>query len=92
MICEIGQHRRTGPLCLRDKARELGIPENMIEMMTAGQGGVRAEGMRPGMAGDNIAFGMNPMQFQPNIYTLLVSGVVIISVIIMITFLREENI
>ncbi len=77
---------------LRDKARELGIPDDMIEMMMAGQGGVRDEGMRrPGMAGDNFAFGMNPMQSQPNFSTLLVSGVVIITVISMILFFKRRK-
>lgn len=78
---------------LREKARELGLSDNMIEMMMAGQGGMRAEGMRPGMAGGNFAFGMDPMQSQPNFSTLLVSGVVIIAgIIIALLFKRRKYI
>ncbi len=76
---------------LRSKARELGISDDMIEMMTARQGGARAEGMRPAMGGDNFAFGMNPMQSQPNYSTLLVSVIVIIAGIIMVLLFKRKK-
>lgn len=84
---------------LREKARELGIPDNMIAMLAGGPdgrmpGGMRAErglgGMRP-----NNPNGRDAQQNQPidktTLTILLVSGVAITAGIIMVSFFKRRR-
>lgn len=80
---------------LRDKARELGIPENTLAMMAGGRGGMMPGGMRPEEGAGRNPMGMGTQRTQPidksTLTFLSVSGVVITAGIIMALFFKRRR-
>ncbi len=82
---------------LREKARELGIPDDMIEMMAGGGGGMMPGGMRPQEGAGGIRpMGMDSRQNQPSDKASfaglpVLSGVLISAGIIIAWFFKRRR-